>query len=126
MKRRLPLLAMLFCALGFLAGLAWLFQLRFAHGDVYPPYSTLRADPLGAMALFESLEALPGVTVRRDFSSDEKLPGIKAAYLHLAGDPEDWQEMPVDVVRRSKAFSHRAVGSSWHSNLTGAAYKDPR
>ena len=25
-------------------------------GDVYPPYSSLRTDPLGAKALYESLE----------------------------------------------------------------------
>ena len=34
-------------------------------GGVYPPYSSLRADPLGTKALFESLSELPGLTVSR-------------------------------------------------------------
>lgn len=34
-------------------------------GDVYPPYSSLRSDPLGTKALFESLSELPGLTVSR-------------------------------------------------------------
>ena len=32
-----------------------LFRLRFARGDIYPPYSSFRADPLGTKALFESV-----------------------------------------------------------------------
>jgi len=47
----------------FVAGVAWLFHLRFEAGDIYPPYSSWRADPLGAKALFESLDDL--VSVRR-------------------------------------------------------------
>ena len=34
-------------------------------GEVYPPYSTLRSDPQGARALYESLLAQPDVTVQR-------------------------------------------------------------
>jgi len=32
-----------------------LFSLRYARGDSYPPYSTLRADPAGAKALADAL-----------------------------------------------------------------------
>jgi hypothetical protein len=39
-----------------------LFELRFERGDVYPAYSSLRADPLGAMAFYESLEKIPGLS----------------------------------------------------------------
>ncbi|MBE7219070.1 MAG: hypothetical protein INR64_11415, partial [Caulobacteraceae bacterium] len=49
----------------FAAGVVRLFELRFDVGDVYPPYSTLRSDPLGAKAFFESLSALPGLRVER-------------------------------------------------------------
>ena len=29
--------------------------LRYERGDLYPPYSTLRTDPLGARAFYEAL-----------------------------------------------------------------------
>lgn len=49
----------------FALGLARLYRLRFETGDVYPPYSSLRADPLGAKALFDSLGRL--VAVERNY-----------------------------------------------------------
>jgi hypothetical protein len=49
----------------FVAGLAALLMLRFESGDVYPPYSSLRSDPLGTRALFESLNTLAPDTARR-------------------------------------------------------------
>ena len=61
MKKRLPALVLVVCAVGFAFGLVHLFRLRFAAGDVYPEYSSLRADPLGAMAFCESLERMPGL-----------------------------------------------------------------
>ncbi|WP_075088131.1 hypothetical protein [Verrucomicrobium spinosum] len=33
---------------------------RFSAGDAYPPYSSLRSDPLGSRVLFESLDRLDG------------------------------------------------------------------
>src|ERR1051325_12163449 len=39
----------------FLWALIQLFDMRFARGDVYPAYSTLRSDPLGAKAFYETL-----------------------------------------------------------------------
>jgi len=105
MKRRTPFLLILACGAGFALGLAWLFQLRFAHGDVYPPYSSLRADPLGTMALYESLSRLSGVTVQRDYSAEGKLPEARGAtYLHLAGDAFDWTSMPQELVDEIERF----------------------
>lgn len=64
MNRRANLLLAVAAVLlaGFGLGVTHLFQLRFDAGDIYPPYSSLRADPLGTRALLESLEAIPGVT----------------------------------------------------------------
>ena len=59
----------------FLAGVVQLFLLRFAGGDVYPPYSSLRSDPFGTKALYESLERIPGVTVTRHLKPIEALAG---------------------------------------------------
>ena len=50
---------------GFLFGIVQLLALRFEEGDVYPPYSSLRADPLGVKAFYAGLENLPDLTVKR-------------------------------------------------------------
>ena len=85
MKRPFILLLLFLCLAAFAAGLFQIFQLRFEAGDVYPEYSSLRSDPLGAMALCESLEKMPGVSVRRDYSAQNQLPhGHDTTYLHLA------------------------------------------
>ena len=75
-RRRVPTLAAWGLAAG-LAAFAWgvvhLFELRFSLGDVYPPYSTLRADPLGAEAAFEALAAQPGLSVERNLLPLDRL-----------------------------------------------------
>ncbi len=67
-RRRLPLAAL--GLVGALAVFGWgvihLFELRFAGGDVYPAYSTLRKDPLGTAAFYDALAALPGLSVERN------------------------------------------------------------
>src|SRR5881396_3143359 len=63
--RRLPFLCLCVALGGFAFGLMHLFQLRFEAGDNYPPYSSLRADPLGTKALYDSLGTL--VSARRHF-----------------------------------------------------------
>lgn len=91
MKKYVSILVLAGCAAAFTFGIVYLFQLRFEAGDVYPPYSSLRADPLGAMALYESLGKIPGLTVRRDFSEFNRLPDEpQTVYLHLAGNPYEW------------------------------------
>jgi len=58
------LLAVLVLGLGF--GLVRLCALRYAAGDVYPRYSSLRADPLGAKALHDALVEAGGLRVARN------------------------------------------------------------
>jgi len=50
----------------FIAALAHLFALRFETGEMYPPCSSFRADPLGCRALYESLDGLGGLAVSRN------------------------------------------------------------
>jgi hypothetical protein len=52
----------------FLFALFQLLLLRYERGDVYPAYSTLRADPLGTRAFYEALASVPGYTTRRGFT----------------------------------------------------------
>jgi hypothetical protein len=108
MKSHLPLLSLLACAGLLAAGIVELFELRFTAGDVYPPYSSLRADPLGTMALYESLGKLPGVSVWRDVSAANELPDEPAtAYLHLAADPGEWDWLPDDLATEVRHFLAR-------------------
>jgi len=105
MRRQFPILVLLACAGLFAFGVEQLFELRFASGDVYPPYSSLRADPLGTMALYESLGKMPGMTVRRDFSTANRLPEEpKTAYFHLAARRYDWQWMATEDFHEIKNF----------------------
>lgn len=52
----------------FIAGVFRLFVLRFEAGDVYPPYSSLRSDPLGTRAFCDSLKNLKSVSVKRNYN----------------------------------------------------------
>jgi hypothetical protein len=51
----------------FLFGVTRLFMLRFEKGDVYPAYSSLRADPLGTKVFFESLANLKSLSAERNY-----------------------------------------------------------
>jgi hypothetical protein len=59
-------------------------------GDVYPPYSSLRTDPLGAKALYESLEAIPGIAIERLYKERTTLDGPGDAIFVLGVDPAGW------------------------------------
>src|SRR6185503_554705 len=84
-KDRLLLLLLAVLLAGFGLGVGRLFQLRFATGDVYPPYSSLRADPLGTKALFDSLEMLRSITVQRFFEPLDKLREGRRTTLFVFG-----------------------------------------
>lgn len=88
-RRAALLLALLVLLVAFGYGLVQLFNLRFASGDVYPPYSSLRADPLGTRVYYESLEQLGGV--RRFIQPVEKLPHGRETTLLIFGLA--WDEM---------------------------------
>ncbi len=78
------LLALLLAA-ALVYGIAQLFALRLEHGDVYPPYSTLRTDPRGAKAFYDALGELPGFDVRRNFRPLIRLQPAKPVTLIYAG-----------------------------------------
>ncbi len=105
MKARLAMFLLFVCAVAFALGIAELFRLRFQAGDVYPAYSTLRADPLGTMAIYESLGRLRSISVARDFSAINRLPdGKGTTYLHLAADTGDWDWLPEETWKELNLF----------------------
>ena len=116
MKRYFPLILLLGCAAAFTFGLVRLFQLRFEVGDVYPAYSSLRSDPLGTMAFYESLGRVPGFSARRDFSTPNRLPEEPhTVYLQLAASRYEWDWVPADCLANWKRFSPAATG--WSSRF---------
>ena len=99
---RKPLLT-LFCALllaaVFCYGVARLFALRYERGDVYPPYSSLRADPLGVKGIYEALDRLPGVDATRNFRALPKLRPAAPVTLVYAGVTQhaQWESRELSV-----------------------------
>src|SRR5262249_31408802 len=82
---------------GFFAGLARFAFLRFGSGELYPEYSTLRPDPLGTKALFESLARFENITVARQFESLNKFKADSKTtllFLGTRGLPDSSQLMP--------------------------------
>ena len=72
-----------FIVVVFAVGLTELFLLRFESGIDYPEYSSLRSDPRGAMALFESLSSMPGLEVSRNLKPAETLKDSQATIFFL-------------------------------------------
>lgn len=78
------LVGMLLCA-AFFYGVLQLFALGYRSGEVYPPYSSLRSDPLGTKVLYEALDDLPGVAVQRNFRALPRLGIEEPVTLVYAG-----------------------------------------
>jgi Domain of unknown function (DUF4350) len=108
MKKYLSLFLLAGCMAGLTLGLIRLFQLRFEVGDVYPAYSSLRSDPLGTMAFYESLGKVPGISVRRDFSTENRLPEEpRTVYLQAGARDYNWDWVSADLFRELNAFLAR-------------------
>ena len=91
--KKVPLILLGVALAGFVYGLVHLFNLRFETGDNYPPYSSLRADPLGSKALFDSLDPL--VPARRHLLPLSKLgEGRETTLLWLGDDVRKLRFLP--------------------------------
>jgi len=78
--------AIVLLAAVFTYGLIRAFSVRFATGDVYPDYSSMKAGPAGAKLLYDALARTPGLTVSRNFQPIEYSGENNAAYLFFAID----------------------------------------
>jgi hypothetical protein len=87
----------------FLYGLTELFQMRFSSGDIYPPYSSLRADPIGTKAYYDALDEIPGLSVSRNFNNIPKLEG-NASFLLLGTDKNAVYHIEEKEVELLEAF----------------------
>jgi len=91
----LVLVALLVALFGW--GALEVITLPLETGEVYPEYSSLRADPMGAKALYESLEALPELSVARLFKERTELDS-EAALLVFGVGAGSWTEIPQNAV----------------------------
>ena len=98
-KPLLTLACALLLAAAFFYGVARLFVLRYERGDVYPPYSSLRADPLGVKGIYDALDRLPGVDATRNFRALPKLRPAAPVTLVYAGVTEyaQWESRELTV-----------------------------
>jgi hypothetical protein len=88
MHKRLLLFAL---PAAFVIGAVMMLSMRFEKGDMYPEFSSLRADPLGTRALYESLERLEGVVVRRNFTGITDLTIGESTLIFAGLSPDDPQ-----------------------------------
>jgi hypothetical protein len=109
-NRVLNILLLLLAAGAFLYGIAHLFALRFQAGDVFPPYSTLRGDPLGAKVLYDSLQALPEVAVERNEKPLGRFVAGKTTTLFYLGTKSYyWPEKEIEALERIASSGGRVV-----------------
>jgi len=89
-------IALLLLLAGFVVGLNYLFRLRFEAGDIYPPYSSLRADPLGTKALYDSFDQL--LHTERNFKPLLNIDRGQGTILFVLGlDPKELRLSEVDI-----------------------------
>ena len=91
--------------------LVQLFRLRFTKGDVYPPASTLRADPLGTKALHDALGEIPGYDVRRNYQPlTNRRPGAPLTLIYAGIQRKSlWGEDELKTFEALVTHGSRAV-----------------
>lgn len=122
---------------GFMLGVIHLFLLRFEAGDVYPPYSTLRSDPVGSRAFYRGLENLGHVSVQRNY---QYLPNLEfaepSAFFYIGTPVFDSESVPaqwIEALERLTASGGRLILSllpvekkpaNWRMSICSASDKD--
>jgi hypothetical protein len=81
----------------FLAGVLELLFSPLRSGNLYPPYSSLRSDPLGARALLDSLNGLPAFKVSRSYG-EETVPDRDTVLFELGVDAASWTTRSTDAL----------------------------
>ena len=66
-------------------GLFAIFSMRFKSGDIYPPYSSLRSDPLGCRAFHDALVHTGQIMVSRNHTALHRLESMENATILIPG-----------------------------------------
>lgn len=110
-RNRAAYAVLVLVALIFGAGVIHLLRLRYARGDVYPPYSSLRADPLGTRILHDALAESGAVVVDRNVAAWSRLEGGAGTTVLILGLPpgeEDDQPL-IEFAQRLALRGSRVV-----------------
>ena len=84
----------------FLIGVLQLFRLGFESGEFYPAYSSLRSDPLGTRALYESLKNFEDVKIQRNYQILQALKFDQGtAFFYLGASETDWDLIPEESIQ---------------------------
>ncbi|OQY55213.1 MAG: hypothetical protein B6245_20165 [Desulfobacteraceae bacterium 4572_88] len=125
-KKNAVLLILFFTAFGL--GLTQLFTLRFEAGDIYPPYSSLRSDPLGSRAFYEGLQELESLSLQRNFGPLSKIRSEGDFTLFYLGaypyEPNFRQKDALRVFERLAAHGGRLVFSFFPAKERKTEKKD--
>ena len=98
----------LIVVLGFVWGFEQVMVSPLETGAAYPEYSSLRSDPMGAMALYESLAKLVKVErlYKSRLSSD---PGPETTIFVLGIDPEAWYRIESDTLKEYEELTSKGA-----------------
>lgn len=104
----------LLAALVFAYGLVKLFGARLSVGDTLPPYSSLRADPVGTKALHDAAARLPGVRTDRNFRPLDAIEAdsqttVLLLGVVLYGDVNELQEEIAEEIESMAGEGARVV-----------------
>ena len=105
----------LLAAAVFLWGAIGLFNRQFASGEIYPEFSTMRSDRMGAKLIFDSLGRLPGIAVERNFVPLEFLPrgGVTLVLLGMKPMQVDWDGGLLQRVQAIASRGNRVAIAMW-------------
>lgn len=79
----------------FVWGVVAMINMAMSRSSIYGDHSTLRADPLGAKALYETLAAIPGLRVERNLRRASRLAGAQATVFWIGEEsyaPLGWNK----------------------------------
>jgi hypothetical protein len=84
----------------FLVGVLQLFMLGFEDGEFYPAYSSLRSDPLGTRALYESLKNFEDVRIQRNHQILQALKFKQTTtFFYLGASETNWDLIPEELIQ---------------------------
>ncbi len=89
----------------FLYGVIQLLLMRFSTGDVYPAYSSLRSDPVGAKIFYESLELCCDLNLMRNYEPFFRIKDRSdAAVLVLGMGVGSLESVPASIAEEVNYF----------------------
>ncbi len=81
-----------------------LLLMRYTSGDVFPKYSSLRSDPFGTKAFYESLSGCCDIKVSRNFEGLHKVKDRSESALVFAGSGVPPDEIPLSYFNDFEAY----------------------